>query len=70
MGRQDFLPGVGWGGLVGVGPCNLLICVILRGEVGKRVQRMGKSGGRGRGMIIEYLKLIFMIIVFWLCGDL
>ena len=30
MGRRDFLPGVGLGGLVGVGSCNLLICVILR----------------------------------------
>lgn len=29
-----------------------------------------RAEGEEVGMIIEYLELIFMIVVFWLCGEL
>ena len=45
MGRRNFLPGVGWGRLVGVESCNLFDLCDFEGEAGKGMQRMGKSGG-------------------------
>ena len=47
-----------------------LICVTLRGKQGRGCRGWERAEGEEVGMIIEYLELIFMIVVFWLCGEL
>ena len=44
-GQARFLPGVGWGRLVSVGPCNLLICVILWGKWGRGCRGWERAEG-------------------------